>query len=111
MTRTIILSMLLHLLPVARAEDAATLKALQEFNAYIERDRGQAGKPIIAIYVHKTGVDDELATRLKLFPKLERIGLNGTTITDETLKAIKDLKHIHTMNLHGTGVTNAGLRE
>src|SRR5262249_53031956 len=113
MNRTALLALfsIAMLLPhAARADDASPLKELQQFNAYIERDNRQPGKPVIAIYVHSPQVTDALAERLKDFKKLERVGLNGTSATDTALQALKGLKDLHTLNLHGTRVTDAGLK-
>ena len=44
-------------------------------------------------------------------PRLRRLWLNGTGITDVGLDAIKELGELEYLNLYGTGVTDAGLKK
>jgi len=41
-------------------------------------------------------------------PRLERLDLSGTAITDRALEILRDLKHLKTLNLARTAITDAG---
>src|SRR5213082_54737 len=71
----------------ARADEASAVKAVENLGGKVTRDDKLPGKPVI-------GVD-----------------LNSSKVTDASLKELKDLKQLTTLDLWHTQVTDAGLKE
>ncbi len=56
-----------------------------------------------------TRVTDESLRHLAGCRALEELDLSGTRVTDEGLASLSELKQLHTLWLTGTGITDAGL--
>jgi hypothetical protein len=56
-------------------------------------------------------VTDESLVVLYKLPKLRSLSLRDTQITDNGVRHVKSLKHLEHLDVTGTGITEAGLRE
>lgn len=117
----------------ARAEDEASIAALQKAGGKVERDDKAPEKPVLVVNLGVTQADDAVLGSLKGFGKIQKLTLNGTKISDAGLDVVKDLgslqklylvdtkvgdagieklkglKELRVLSLAGTGVTDAGL--
>src|SRR5438552_15242740 len=71
----------------ARADEASAVKAVEKLGGKVTRDDKLPGKPVIGV------------------------NLNNTRVTDASLKELKDLKQLTSLNLDDTKVTDAGEEE
>jgi internalin A len=53
---------------------------------------------------------DEIATHFKSLPKLERLALHGSDLTDKGLAEISNVKSLKLLDIRQTSVTNEGLK-
>src|SRR5262245_26880777 len=91
-------------MPGARAEGAQDLKALNPIKPSIRRALHQPGNPVLVLFAHDAGVTDNLVEGLKDLKTLQRVGLNGTTVTNATLERLKGLDQLWYLDLPHTKV-------
>ena len=73
------------------------------------------GGPIISIWLHETASRDSrdissTVERLRYFPHLASVGLQGRQISDESLKHLKDLSTVRSFYISNTRVSDEGLK-
>ena len=78
--------------------DAATFNVLAKLSGRLRE-----------LNLRGAAVDDALARKLTLLPKLERLHLELTPITDAALVPVGTLENLTYLNLYGTQITDAGL--
>src|SRR5262249_12037426 len=109
--RTAVVLGLLILAVTARADEAATVKAIEKLGGTVTRGDEIAGKPVVDVNLDSTEVTDADLKGLKELKALQTLVLRRTKVTDTGMKELKQLKSLQTLNLIGTKVTDAGLKE
>jgi uncharacterized membrane protein len=72
-------------------------------------DLAALGDRLVWLNLAGTGVTDATAVRLAGLPRLERLHLERTAITDAGVDALRPLEHLRYLNLYATGVTDGCL--
>lgn len=65
----------------------------------------------VVLQMANPDVDDAVVARLKGFDRLRELDLSGTKVTDEGLKALRDLPALATLRLRDAKITDAGFKE
>jgi hypothetical protein len=97
---------------LAQAGDAEGEKAIAEIQksgGKVDRDEASPGKPVIAVNLGVSQVNDAGLEPLKAFPKLKRLTLNSTKITDAGLEHLKPLAGLEKLYIVDVPITDAGL--
>ena len=64
----------------------------------------------VAVHGEYSQIDDKDMPNLRHMPRLERLYLAGTKVTDEGLRHVEGLEHLTRLSLWGTQITDEGLR-
>jgi uncharacterized protein (TIGR03067 family) len=100
-------------------DDATAYAAIRKHGAFADRDDKRSGRPIIAVDFNgfSTGVDfddknlREMAPLLAKLKHLEQLDLGGTGLSDAGMKDVAKFKQLRMLWLAGTHVTDDGLKE
>src|SRR5436853_4410565 len=97
----------------ARADEASAVKAVENLGGKVTRDDKLPGKPVIGVNFNANPgvVTDASLKELKDLKQLTSLDLTSTQVTDVGLQELKDLKQLTTLILTGAQVTDAGLKE
>src|SRR5437899_11576060 len=83
----------------ARADEASAVKAVENLGGKVTRDDKLPGKPVIGVNLPATKVTDAGLKELKDLKHLTSLNLNDTKVTDEVRKAWwKEMKHLKLLN-------------
>ncbi len=101
---------------VAMAQDTAdeskVIEKIRLLEGEVERDDKQPGRPVVGVsFEGSQRLSDNYIGLLKSFPKLVKLDLGGTKITDAGLKKLPELKNLIEVSLYETSVTPAGRAE
>lgn len=66
-------------------------------------------KQIVELDLSYVDLKDEMTTSFGKFVNLEKLRLDNTGITDQTLERLQNLKNLKVLNIHNTAVSDAGL--
>ncbi len=66
-------------------------------------------KQIVELDLSHVDLKDEMTTSFGKFENLEKLRLDNTGITDQTLERLQNLKSLKVLNVHNTAVSDAGL--
>jgi hypothetical protein len=106
--------------PGPEDDDAKAFAAIRKLGAFADRDDNRPGRPIIAVDCNgfSTGVDfNDKYLREKALPllaklkHLEQLDLGGTGLSDAGMKEVAKFKQLRMLWLAGTTVTDDGLKE
>jgi hypothetical protein len=82
---------------------------LQSRGAQIERDRKQAGEPVIGVVMAGLNMTNDDIIQLKSFTKLEKLNLSHTNVNVTAIDYIAEMKSLRSLDLNmaniGDGVT------
>jgi uncharacterized protein (TIGR03067 family) len=100
-------------------DDASAYAAIRKHGAFADRDDKRRGRPIIAVDFNSfsTGMDfddkhlREMTPLLAKLKHLEQLDLGGTGVSDAGMKDVAKLKQLRVLWLAGTKVTDDGLKE
>src|SRR5262245_8932972 len=97
---------------IARADEKEAVAALKAMKLDILHEDSDPKKPVVQVGFNFKCTDAQLKTaagHLKQLPKLRRLDLSSTQITDAGLAHLKDLKSLEDLVLSVTKITDAGL--
>ncbi len=100
------------LLPLAQGSPLLqlSLQGRKDVTADKLRALKGVGEQVVHLNLADSGADDALvAAAAELFPHLNRLHLERTSITDKGLESLASLALLEYLNLHQTAVTDAGL--
>jgi uncharacterized protein (TIGR03067 family) len=100
-------------------DDARAYAAIRKHGAFADRDDKRLGRPIIAVDLNgfSTGMDFDdkrlraMAPLLAKLKHLEQLDLGGTGVSDAGMKDVAKFKKLRVLWLAGTKVTDDGLKE
>src|SRR5262245_26955842 len=103
---------ILLLVAPARTDEVAAVEQISKLGGSIIFDEELPGNPVIAVdLTFKRLADTDLKT-LREFKHLKSLNLSSTEITDEGLKIVKDLKGLTQLDISSCKkITAAGLKE
>src|SRR5262245_23927314 len=108
----------LILVGYTRADEASAAKAIEDVHGRITRDEKHPGKPVIAIDLSDprefrvaVWVKDAALKHLREFKHLRTLNLSGTLITDDGMKELKELSALESLDLSRTKLTDAGISQ
>src|SRR5262249_54117711 len=90
---------LLGLTVAGRADEPATVKAIEKLGGTVTRDDEIAGKPVVGVDLGGTKITDADLKGLKELKALQTLVLRRTEVTDTGMKELKELKSLQTLNL------------
>ena len=94
----------------SRADEAASLKTLEDAKATLIRDEQKEGKPVIGVVMWGSGFKVELLKELKEIKGLERLAIGGPWITADGIKELHDVKTLQLLEVRGPNVSDAAPR-
>jgi internalin A len=95
----------------ARADEDSAVKAIEKLGGKVCRDTRDPAKPATGVLFLFTSVSNDDLEYLNELKQLQLLDLAGTRITDAGLKELHTLTNLKTLNLSRTRVTDEGLRE
>jgi len=95
----------------ARADEAHAVKAVEKLGGNVTRDDKLPGKPVIGVNLNHSKLTDASLKELKELKQLTTLDLSGTPVTDAGLKELKELKQLTYLVPYETPVTDKGLKE
>lgn len=67
------------------------------------------GDHVLELNLGFSNFSDDLATQLRNFPNLQKLYVQQTAITDQTISAVAELPGLTTLNAYGTSISEDGL--
>lgn len=83
----------------------------KDINRSLLRELRPVRKRLVVLSAGFSDFSDAEADFLANCPNLRKLELQGTAITDKSLRAIQELEHLESLNLYNTAVTDAGLQQ
>jgi len=81
------------------------------YNVKQLEDLSEINKQVISLSLAKLPVKNEDLNSISKFENLRKLDINFTEVNTNGLNAISSLKHLHTLCLSGTKITNTGFKE
>ena len=94
----------------ARGPDDRLIKHIEELGGRIARDPKHPEGPVVEIDLSETKVTDDDLRLLSNLAELRTLNLHRTGISDAGIEHVVGLKHLTTLTLGDTRITNAGLK-
>src|SRR5262249_47582380 len=79
-----------------RADEAATVKAIEKLGGTVTVDEKRFDKPVVRVNLGVTLAADADLKELKRLKSLQSLNLYHTKVTDAGLKELKELESLHT---------------
>ena len=77
---------------------------------FVRRDKALAGQPVVEVQLNSDQVSDNTLAFLKSFPRLQKLSMVNSKITDKGLVHLKGLTHLRELNLGGCRkITDEGI--
>ena len=70
----------------------------------------ERGKPIYAVAFNRSSFDPKLLPVLKGLPNLRQVQLAGTSVSDDDMRHLAELRILTGLGLDQTAITDAGLK-
>jgi hypothetical protein len=74
------------------ADEADAVKAVTKLGGDVLRDDKALGKPVVGVYLQNTQATDTDLKQVREFDHLQELNLGGTKVTDAGLKELRELK-------------------
>jgi internalin A len=87
------------------------IDAVARLGGTLVREKKAPDAPVIELLAPATGFSDQDARLLLAFPKLKRVDLAYTKITDATLRVIGKLADLEELDIRHTSVKGSGLKD
>jgi hypothetical protein len=94
-----------------RADEAASVKALEEAKATLLRDDQQPGKPVVGVIMWGAGYNGALLKELKELKTLQKLRIGGPWITDDGVKELRAVKTLQMLEIRSPKVSDGALKE
>ena len=94
-----------------RADEAASVKALEEAKATLIRDDQKPDKPVVGVIMWGAGFKGELLKELKELKALQKLRIGGPWITDDGVKELRDVKTLQMLEIRSPKVSDAALKD
>jgi hypothetical protein len=94
-----------------RADEAASVKTLQEAKATLIRDDPKPEKPVVGVIMWGSGYRAELLKELKELQGLQKLRIGGPWITDDGVKELRDIKTLQMLEIRSPKVSDAALKD
>jgi hypothetical protein len=95
---------------VGRADEAESVKALQEAKADLIRDDQKPDKPVVGVIMWGAGYDGALLKELKELKNLQKLRIGGPWITDDGVKELREIKTLQMLEIRSPKVSDAALK-
>jgi hypothetical protein len=106
-----LLAWLLLATALGRAEEATSVKVLEQARAHIIRDDQNPDKPVVGIIMWGAGYKAELLKELKEIKHLQKLRIGGPWITDDGVKELREIKTLQMLEIRSPHVTDAALKD
>jgi hypothetical protein len=93
------------------ADEAATVKTLEDAKATIIRDDKSTDKPVIGVIMWGPGFKGDLLKELKQLPNLQKVRIGGPWITDDGVKELRSIKTLQMLEIRSPNVTDGALKD
>jgi hypothetical protein len=107
----VLVAFLLNATTFARADEAASIKTLEEAKATLIRDDQKPDKPVIGVIMWGAGFKHELLKELKEIKNLQKLRIGGPWITDDGVKELKELKNLQLLEIRSPKVSDDALKD
>jgi hypothetical protein len=111
LTGTGLLLFLLIAVTHGRADEAGSVKVLEEAKATILRDDQKPDKPVIGVIMWGAGYKGELLKELKELKDLQKLRIGGPWITDDGVKELREIKTLQMLEIRSPKVSDAALKD
>jgi hypothetical protein len=106
-----LLASLLFSTAFGRADEAASVKALEKAKATIIVDDQKAEKPVVGVIMWGPGYNGGLLKELKEIKNLQRLRIGGPWITDDGVKELHEIKTLQMLEIRSPKVSDAALKD
>src|SRR5208283_2117639 len=106
-----LLAFLLLLAAFGRADEAASIKVLEEAKATIILDDQKSEKPVIGVIMWGAGYNGGLLKELKELKNLQKLRIGGPWITDDGVKELREIKTLQMLEIRSPKVSDGALKD
>jgi hypothetical protein len=96
---------------VGRADEAASVKVLEEAKATILRDDQKPDKPVVGVIMWGAGYNGGLLKELKELKNLQKLRIGGPWITDDGVQDLREIKTLQMLEIRSPKVSDAALKD
>jgi hypothetical protein len=106
-----LLASLLMATAFGRADEAASVKVLEQAKATLLRDDQNPEKRVVGVIMWGPGYDGKLLKELKELKGLQKLRIGGPWITDDGVKELRELKNLQLLEIRSPKVSDAALKD